>query len=141
MGSWCTSFPTHEWSEEDFTGFVDYFKVIRERDFGGNLDGIDWDWEGFCSEICLKGNCKCDWDDKACGTKSPEELKAGVKFTRQDNSPGKPKEEFECFILPTKETVQVMTGVTHYMKKEGFVVTLAPMSTAVYTDELDSTPT
>lgn len=33
-----------------------------------------------------------------------------------------------------------MTGVTHHMKEAGFVVTLAPMSTAVYTDEEDTTP-
>jgi len=80
MGSWCTSFPLEEWTEEDFVAFTQYFKEIRDKDFGGNLDGIDWDWEGYCSEICLKGNCKCGWDDKVCGTKSPEELKAGVKF-------------------------------------------------------------
>ena len=32
-----------------------------------------------------------------------------------------------------------MTGVTHKMKEAGFVVTLAPMSTAVYTSEEDKT--
>lgn len=137
MGSWCTSFPLREWTEDEFVQFTDYFKEVRTKDFGGNLDGIDWDWEGYCSEVCLKGNCKCGWDDKVCGTKSPEELKAGVKFHTSDNSPGHPKDEFECYILPTKETVQVMTGVTHHMKAAGFVVTLAPMSTAVYTSEED----
>jgi hypothetical protein len=40
-----------------------------------------------------------------CGKKSPEELKAGVKFTTHDNSPGHPSVEYECYILPTKETV------------------------------------
>lgn len=33
-----------------------------------------------------------------------------------------------------------MTGVTHHMKAAGFIVTLAPMSTAVYTDEKDTSP-
>jgi hypothetical protein len=66
--------------------------------------------------VCLKGNCACGWDDKVCGTKSPEELKAGVKYTVSDNSPGHPHFEMMCYIMPTKETVQVMTGVTHYMK-------------------------
>jgi len=137
MGSWCTSFPTHEWSADDFTGFVDYFQQIRQSSFGGNLDGIDWDWEGFCSEVCLKGNCACGWDDKVCGTKTPEELKAGVRYTNHWNTPGHPSSEFECYIMPTKDTVQVMTGVSYHMKQAGFVVTIAPMSTAVYTSEED----
>jgi hypothetical protein len=85
----------------------------------------------------LKGNCKCGWDDKVCGKKSPDELKAGVYYETSDNSPGHPTFKYQCFILPTKETVQVMTGVTHHMKEAGFVVTLAPMSTAVYTSEED----
>jgi hypothetical protein len=137
MGSWCTSFPTHEWAADDFTGFVDYFQEIRTSAFGGNLDGIDWDWEGFCTDVCLKGNCKCGWDDKVCGTKTPEELKAGVRFTNHWTTPGNPSIEFECYIMPTKETVQVMTGVSYHMKQAGFVVTIAPMSTAVYTSEED----
>jgi len=140
MGSWCTSFPLEEWPEESFTQFVDYFKTVREKDFGGHLDGIDWDWEGYCSEVCLKGNCKCGWDDKVCGDKSPEELKAGVKYQTHDSSPGNGTYEYMCYILPTRETVQVMTGITHHMKEAGFVVTLAPMSTAVYTSDPDTSP-
>jgi len=105
MGSWCTSFPFREWSEEEFTAFTGYFKKVRQDTFGGNLDGIDWDWEGYCSEVCLKGNCKCGWDDKICGTKSPEELRDGVKYTVSDNSPGHPKDEYMCWMMPTKETV------------------------------------
>jgi hypothetical protein len=35
---------------------------------------------------------------------------------------------------------QVMTGISHYMKKAGYTVTLAPMSTAVYSGEPDSSP-
>lgn len=31
-----------------------------------------------------------------------------------------------------------MTGITHHMKQAGFVVTAAPMSTAVYTSEPDN---
>jgi len=60
MGSWCTQFPINpaqEWEEAKFQQFVDYFKQVREDTFGGALDGIDFDWEGFCSQECLKGAC------------------------------------------------------------------------------------
>jgi len=136
MGSWCTSFPTTEWTESQFTEFVNYFKTLREGTFGGNLDGIDFDWEGYCNEICLKGNCKCDWDDKVCSDKTPEELAAGVKFTRTDSHGVEYK--MECYIMPTKATIQVIAGITHFMKQAGFVVTLVPMSTAVYTSKEDT---
>jgi len=43
-----------------------------------------------------------------------------------------------CWIMPTKATLQVITGITHYMKKAGYVVTLVPMSTAVYTSAPDT---
>jgi len=36
--------------------------------------------------------------------------------------------------------MQIMTGITHYMKQAGFVVTLAPMSTAVFSGEADLSP-
>jgi len=85
MGSWCTSFPTEEWSDSQFNSFVNYFKTLRSQTFGGNLDGIDFDWEGFCKEECLKDQCTCDWDDKVCSDKSPEELAAGVWFHRTDS--------------------------------------------------------
>jgi len=42
--------------------------------------------------------------------------------------------------MPTKATIQVIAGITHYMKQAGYVVTLVPMSTAVYTSKEDSTP-
>jgi hypothetical protein len=35
MGSWCTSFAIKEWTDEEFVEFTDYFKEIREKDFGG----------------------------------------------------------------------------------------------------------
>lgn len=35
---------------------------------------------------------------------------------------------------------KVMTGITHYMKKAGFTVTLAPMSTALYSGDPDPSP-
>merc|ERR1711939_892907 len=136
MGSWCTSFPTEEWSESPFSEFVNYFKTLRQGTFGGNLDGIDFDWEGFCKETCLKGDCTCDWDDKVCSDKSPEELAAGVHFTRIDSHGV--EYQMECYIMPTKATIQVITGITHYMKQAGFVVTIVPMSTAVYTSKVDT---
>merc|ERR1711966_614105 len=66
MGSWCTSFPVaqeEEWTEDQFGEFVSYFQKIREETFGGYLDGIDFDWEGYCSQECLKGAnaCHCGW--------------------------------------------------------------------------------
>lgn len=136
MGSWCTSFPLKEWSPSDYTSFVNYFKELRENTFGGSLDGIDFDWEGFCPEVCLKTKCSCSWSDKMCGDKSPEELAAGVRFMVDDYSPtSKGPKENMCFIFPTETTMKVMTGITREMKKEGFVVTLVPMSTSVYTSK------
>lgn len=70
MGSWCTQFPVgveEEWSEDQFQQFVSYFEEIRQNTFGGALDGIDFDWEGFCKQECLKGACTCDWNDTFCG--------------------------------------------------------------------------
>jgi len=40
--------------------------------------------------------------------------------------------------MPTSSTFQVMTGITHAMKKANFVVTLVPMSVAMYTGEPDT---
>merc|ERR1719305_1697249 len=45
-----------------------------------------------------------------------------------------------CWMMPTSSTFQVMTGIVHYMKKAGLVVTLVPMSVALYTGEPDTTP-
>merc|ERR1719456_2027689 len=142
MGSWCTQLPVkkqQEWSENDFTQFVQYFKQVREAIFGGHLDGIDWDWEGYCDAGCLKGTCVCAWDDKICGTKSPAELAKGV-FWQASPVEGQPPMKHQCWIMPTSSTFQVMSGITHAMKQAGFVVTLVPMSTSMYTSEEDKTP-
>ena len=139
MGTWCNTFPLEEWSEEWFTKFVDQFKEVREQLFGGNLDGIDFDFEGFCPKICLDGNCKCEWDDHYCGNKSPEELKEGVRFNKTYSSPGNPTFQYMCYTLPTKGSMQVMTGITHHMKEAGFVVTLVPRSSSAYSGEPDPT--
>merc|ERR1712100_537136 len=40
--------------------------------------------------------------------------------------------------MPTSSTFQVLGGITHAMKKAGFVVTLVPMSTSMYTGEEDT---
>jgi hypothetical protein len=40
--------------------------------------------------------------------------------------------------MPTTHTFQVMTGITHAMKKANYVVTLVPMSTSLYTGEDDT---
>lgn len=135
MGSWCTSFPVtqeEEWEESQFEEFVDYFKKIRQDTFGGYLDGIDFDWEGYCSFECLKGanTCHCAWDDDICGEKTPEELAAGVRWESKEGT-------LECWRMATKSTLQIMSGITYHMKKAGFVVTLVPMSTQVYTGDED----
>ena len=90
--------------------------------------------EGFCTEVCLKGHntCTCDWSDEHCGELSPEELAKGVYYTEG----GRKK---QCWILPTKSTMQIMTGITKHMKDAGFAVTLVPMSTSLYTGEDDKT--
>ena len=69
---------------------------------------------------------------------SPEELASGQTWEVPDGKGGSIKKM--CWILPTKSTLQVMTGITHWMVKSGYVVTLVPMSTAVYTGEPDTTP-
>jgi len=114
---------------------VDYFTELRYEYFGGYLDGIDFDWEGFCSNTCLKGHndCNCDWDPDHCNNKTPEELAAGVNYTAADGR------NMQCWILPTKSTIQVMTGITKHMKDAGHVVTLVPMSTSFYSGEDDKT--
>merc|ERR1719456_1724742 len=88
LGSWCTQLPVkpeQAWTDEQFSSFVTYFQQIRGEVFGNNLDGIDFDWEGFCSAGCLKGTCICGWDDQVCGNASPEELADGV-FGEADKS-------------------------------------------------------
>jgi len=142
LGSWCTQlpvFPEQEWKDSDFNNFVTYFKQVREVVFGGYLDGIDFDWEGYCDAGCLKGTCVCAWDDKICGTKSPAELAKGV-FWQASPVEGQPPMKHQCWIMPTSSTFQVMSGITHAMKQAGFVVTLVPMSTSMYTSEEDKTP-
>jgi len=139
MGSWCTQFPIkaeEEWGEEKFKQFVTYFEDLREETFGGALDGIDFDWEGYCSETCLKGDCSCDWNHQECGTLSPEELAAGHYYVDTDLYGQQHKKM--CWMLPTKSTFQVLTGIAYYMKKAGYVVTLVPMSTAMYSGEEDT---
>jgi hypothetical protein len=138
LASWCTQLPVkveEEWGPEQFEEFVDYFLELKEEHFGGHLDGVDFDWEGFCSKECLKGHndCQCGWDSTACGNKSPEELAKGVTYKTQDNR------QFQCWVLPTKSTIQVMTGITKHMKDSGHVVTLVPMSTSLYSGEEDKT--
>jgi hypothetical protein len=116
MGSWCTSFPLKEWSAGEFSSFVSYFKTLRAGTFGGQLDGIDFDWEGFCGLECLQDRCTCGWDDPVCGVASPEELAGGVNYTVKAFNPGDKDQTFECFAMPTTGTLQVITGIAHYMK-------------------------
>ena len=142
MASWCTSFPLREWTTTEFTQFVNYFKELRMDYFGGHLDGIDFDWEGYCNFTCLKEVCSCDWDEKQCSDKSPDELAAGVFYYVEDTSPRGPHRpmKIQCWLLPVKETLQVMGGIAYYMKKAGFLVTLVPMSVSAWTGEEDKSP-
>merc|ERR550514_2288886 len=140
LGSWCTQLPVkpaQAWTDEQFTGFVEYFQKIRGDIFGTFLDGVDFDWEGFCSAGCLKGTCICGWDDQICGNASPEELADGI-FWEAAPVPGQKKMKHQCWVMPTSTTFQVMTGITHAMKKAGHVVTLVPMSTSMYSGEPDT---
>jgi len=137
MGSWCTSFPikaSQEWSDTEFTTFVNYFRGVRSNIFGGALDGIDFDWEGYCQAECLKGECSCDWDDNECGNLSPDALANGHSWTAANGD-----KKF-CWMFPTHSTMQVMTGISKAMKDAGFVVTLVPMSTSMYTGAADTSP-
>jgi hypothetical protein len=141
LGSWCTQLPINksaEWSDQDFTDFVTTFETVRETVFGGALDGIDFDWEGYCDAGCLKGTCQCGWDDKVCGTATPAELASGITWMASP-APGQPPMKHQCWIMPTSSTFQVMTGIAHAMKKKNYVVTLVPMSTSMYSGDEDTT--
>jgi hypothetical protein len=146
LGSWCTQLPVLEseaWTEDKFKGFVTYFEKIKQEKFGGYLDGIDFDWEGYCSEGCLQGTCACGWDDVKCGLKSPEELAEGVYWevsNKAMDASGQiitQTDKYQCWVLPTTHTIQVMTGITYAMKQAGHVVTLVPMSTSLYSGDDD----
>ena len=140
LGSWCTQLPVtqkEEWSDSDFSAFVDTFEKVREEKFGGYLDGIDFDWEGYCDAGCLKGTCQCGWNDKVCGSATPDELAAGISWM-ESPAPGQPPMKHQCWIMPTTHTFQVMTGIAHAMKKANYVVTLVPMSTSMYSGEEDT---
>merc|ERR1719453_368838 len=54
--------------------------------------------------------------------------------------PGQKPMKHQCWIMPTSSTFQVMTGITHAMKKSGYVVTLVPMSTSMYSGADDTSP-
>ena len=61
MGSWCKQLPVmkkQEWTDEDFSDIVTYFKEVRQEIFGGYLDGIDFDWEGYCDAGCMMLSCQ-----------------------------------------------------------------------------------
>merc|ERR1719359_2745162 len=142
LGSWCTQLPVHskqEWTDPEFNNFVQYFKQVRSNIFGGYLDGVDFDWEGYCDAGCLKGTCICAWDDKICGQATPDELAARITWMASPVE-GQPKMKHQCWIMPTTSTFQVMTGMTHAMKQAGYVVTLVPMSTSMYSGEEDTSP-
>merc|ERR1719305_948931 len=110
MGSWCTSFPilpSEKWQDADFDKFVSYFRNLRANIFGNALDGIDFDWEGYCQAECLKGECSCAWDDKECGDLSPDQLAQGHSW----NDPKTGAKQY-CWMFPTDSTFQVMTGIS-----------------------------
>jgi len=144
LGSWCTELPVkaeEAWTQDQFGEFVDYYELIKEEKFGGYLDGIDFDWEGFCSAGCLQGTCACGWDDHKCGKSTPDELAQGVYWDVTNIALGangtmvNQTQKFQCWVLPTTHTIQVMTGITYAMKQAGHVVTLVPMSTSLYSGD------
>merc|ERR1712224_871025 len=68
---------------------------------------------------------------------SPDALAAGHRYTVTDMY-GQQHTKM-CWMMPTSTTMQVMAGITYYMKKAGFTVTLVPMSTSMRSGEEDST--
>lgn len=140
MASWCTIFPTlpsEEWTASQFQAFVGYFTQVRQQYFGGLIDGIDFDWEGFCHHECLKGICSCDWNQDYCNTFTPEELAAGQYWEVYNTFTNQTDKKY-CYTFPTKSTLQIMTGISYYMKQAGYQVTLVPMSTAFYSGQPDN---
>lgn len=85
--------------------------------------------------------CSCDWNDKICGDRTPDELVQGVYYylPNPESQTHEPM-RFMCWMMPNKATLQVLGGITHYMKKAGFVATLVPMSTEAWTGEEDTSP-
>jgi len=73
-------------------------------------------------------DCNCDWSDSYCGTRSPEELIAGVYYNDVDPDTGANLKKL-CYRFPNVHTGHNLVGITYYMKKAGHVVTLVPMAT------------
>merc|ERR1711959_511882 len=73
-------------------------------------------------------------------SRAPASVLAGGIFWEAAPVEGQPKMKHQCWIMPTSSTFPVMTGITHAMKQAGFVVTLVPMSTSMYSGDGDSSP-
>ena len=67
-----------------------------------NRSRLNRDWEGYCKDECLKGACRCGWDDHFCGQFTPYELAQGQSYIS-----GNPPTKTMCWIMPTQSSLQV----------------------------------
>ena len=136
LGAWNVTFPNentkcvYDWFDstnikdglDPFDQFVVYFEAIRDQ-LGGTIDGIDFDWEGYCPSYCMSDNCVCSDVGRNGTTCSGKQT-----LNNNYNTPG-------GTIFADGYTHRVMLGITRAMHKRGYVVTGVPMSTQMYVPE------
>lgn len=129
VGSWMSDFPrdsdnSANWSDDDYIEYVDRFECMR-CSLGNALDGLDFDIEGTCNSECLWGKtCGCGWDN---GCKGDGGMKTSDKSNNQT-----------CYILPDQGTINVLNGISKELKKRGFVSTLVPTTTSLFSNKKDT---
>ena len=98
--------------------FCDNLDSINYNMCDGHLDGFDFDIEGFGSgsNPALEGA----WDT-SCSNRTPDDKLNPPTGT--------------CYNLPDEGTIAVLYEIFRELKKRGYIVTLVPMSTAMYTSD------
>lgn len=146
LGSWCSNFPVtpteaEAWGVGPFgpkmNTFMTQFKAIRAY-YGNCIDGIDFDWEGYCSKTSMgKGADNfCGWNKQCTGTGTIDTPELRTPAGQEDLSGfgyGDVKTlPAECWIMATASTVKVMNIIAQRMSYEGFIVTAVPISTQLF---------
>jgi hypothetical protein len=173
LGSWCSRFPRISeillWTDgkdltaleqTDYTNFlpgatkfVNIFKTIR-KDSGNVLDGIDFDWEGYCYTDCLGTGCGCTWGTNCTGDGNEPNTVMGVDGTTMKTSTNKNCKtpiynnmgvhsgddlDTTCWTLVDQVTISIMNAIAFTMNNEGFTVTGVPISSQFFTNSIDPT--
>lgn len=116
------------WSDEQVTQFVETLSDMSDR--MGGIDGFDFDLEGFgAGTNPHKEGVWTAW----CNT-----YRDGGPYPNA-TYPGDGKAA--CYSLPDAGTLDTFNRVFKQLKEKGFIVTVVPMSTGLYTnDSADTTP-